>query len=400
MRTHGRRFAIALVLTLAGCSPTTPSGSETTASVEPSVAPVASASPSDAAEAFPTAVFAGLSDEPVSDELAAELQEVLDRSGNGHGLTATLITPQGTWSGATGFAAGDRAMVPNDQMSIAHITQTVMAAQVMQLVEAGELNLDDLAADRLPPGLRFDTNGASIADLLSHRSGFPDTLLGPKQWESLTTDPLHAWTPEEVLATVGPERTPVGQNWEFVGTNYVLLGVIIEQVTGRSVAEVLRRGVLDGDGYERLIYQPDERPTEPMAMPSGVAADTFDEVGGSLPSLARVTAENAEANMASDSPSLARWWRALCAGEVVSAASLNEMTDFLKRPEFGLGIWDRRSEYGYESGALGLVGLADEGYRTAALCFHDPGIVVVVLANAEKHDADTVANDLWQAAST
>jgi D-alanyl-D-alanine carboxypeptidase len=112
-------------------------------------------------------------------------------------------------------------MVPNDQMSIAHITQTVVAAQVMQLVEAGELNLDDLAADRLPPGLRFDTNGASIADLLSHRSGFPDTLLGPGQWESLTTDRLHAWTPEEVLATVGPERTPVGQNWEFVGTNYV-----------------------------------------------------------------------------------------------------------------------------------------------------------------------------------
>jgi len=75
-----------------------------------------------------------------------------------------------------------------------------------------------------------------------------------------------------------------------------------------------------------------------------------------------------EGAMASDAPSLARWFRALCAGEVVSAASLDEMTDFEKRPEFGLGIWDRRSEYGYGSGALGLVGLADEGYRTAALC--------------------------------
>jgi hypothetical protein len=58
---------------------------------------------------------------------------VLDTLANGHGLTAAVISPQGTWNGATGFAAGDRAMVPNDQMSIAHTTQTVVAAQVMQL---------------------------------------------------------------------------------------------------------------------------------------------------------------------------------------------------------------------------------------------------------------------------
>ena len=280
---HGSVLAWVFVIALAGCAPTS-SGTETSVSVEPSVAP-ALASPSRPAETFPTEVFAGLGDEPVSDALAAKLQEVLETSANGDGLTAAVISPAGTWSGATGFAAGHRPMVPNDQMSIAHITQTVVAAQVMQLVEAGELSLDDLAADRLPPGLGFDTNGASIADLLSHRSGLADTLFGPGQWESLTTDPLHAWTIEEELATVGRKRTPAGQSWEFVGTNYLLLGLIIEQVTGRSVAEVLRSGVLSGDGYERLIFQPDERPTQPMAMPLGASADTFDENGGSLPSL-------------------------------------------------------------------------------------------------------------------
>ena len=85
---------------------------------------------------------------------------------------------------------------------------------------------------------------------------------------------------------------------------------------------------------------------------------------------------------------------------IFGPASLNEMTDFDERPEFGLGIWDRRSEYGYGSGALGLVGVADEGYRTAALCFQDPGIVVVVLANAEEHEVDTVAGNLVDAATT
>jgi D-alanyl-D-alanine carboxypeptidase len=390
------------MVALAGCAPTTPSGSETPASVEPSEAPVASASPSEGTEAFPIAVFAGLGEEPVSDELAAELQGVLDASANGHGLTAAVISPQGIWNGATGFAAGDRAMVPNDQMSIASITKTLVAAQVMQLVEAGELALDDLAADRLPPDLEFDTNGARIVDLLSMRSGISEYMADEDELrEALLTDPLHVWTLEEKLATVAPKRGPVGQAWEYTGTNYLLLGLIVERVTGRPLADVLRSGILDGDGYERLIYQPDERPTDPMAMPLGASADTFDENGGYLPSIANATMFKSEGAIASDSLSLARWFRGLCAGQVVSPASLYQMTDFDERPEYGLGIIDRRGEYGWDSGAVGHTGLAREGYRTAALCFQNPGIVVVVLANAEEQvDVDTVPGDLWRAAST
>ena len=66
----------------------------------------------------------------------------------------------------------------------------------------------------------------------------------------------------------------------------MLLGLLVEHGTGRPPAEVLRSGVLDGDGYQRLIYQPDERPTDPMALPSDASADTFDQGGGFLPSLA------------------------------------------------------------------------------------------------------------------
>jgi CubicO group peptidase (beta-lactamase class C family) len=394
MSWHHPVSAIVLVVVLAGC---TASGATTAGSARPSEAP-ASTSPSEAAAVFPVEAFARLGDRPVSAALATELQQVLEKSAHGDGLTATVISPAGTWSGATGFAAGHRAMVPHDQMSIAHITQTLVAAQVMQLVEAGELNLDDRAARHLPAGLEFDTNGATIADLLSHRSGLADTLFGPGVWESLTTDPLHAWTPEEELATVGPTRSPAGQEWDFVGTNYLLLGMIVEHVTGRPLADVLHAGVLDGKGYERLIFQPDERPTEPMAMPLGAPASTLEANGGVLPSIARVTAERAEANMASDAPSLARWFRSFCAGQVVSPASLDEMTDFDKRSEFGLGIWDRRYEYGWGSGALGLTGVVENGYRTAAMCFQDPGLVVVVLANTDKHDVETTAGRLVRAA--
>ena len=67
-------------------------------------------------------------------------------------------------------------MTVDDQFAIASTTKAIVAAQVMQLVEAGELRLDDLAADHLPSDLDFDTNGATIRDLLGQRSGIPDYL--------------------------------------------------------------------------------------------------------------------------------------------------------------------------------------------------------------------------------
>ncbi len=75
------------------------------------------------------------------------------------------------------------------------------------------------------------------------------------------------------------------------------------------MAEVLRDGVLGIDGVERLIYQPDEIPTEPMAMPNGGRPTCLEAVGGFLPSLA-LTSDGAAAAMASDS----RFAGALVAG--------------------------------------------------------------------------------------
>jgi D-alanyl-D-alanine carboxypeptidase len=298
------------------------------------------------------------------------------------------MSPDGTWSGATGKADGVRDVRVDDQFAIGSVTKSVIAAQVMQMVEAGELNLDDPTIDHLPPDFDFDTNGATIRQLLGHRSGIPD-YFGLIE-ETLADDRLRAWKPAELLELVPDERAPVGDSFEYAETNYLLLGLVIEHLRRQSVAEVLREGVLDIEGVERLIYQPDERPTAPMAMPEGESRASLKKGGGYLPFLADTTVQ-----MASDAPSLARWWRALCSGEIVSHASLTKMSTFAGGPDgYGLGLFNAADPY-----AQGIGHIGDAfGFAAWAGCLPDERAVIVVLSNRSVEDKGGMARPLVRAA--
>ena len=302
-------------------------------------------------------------------------------------MSAVVMSPDGTWRGTAGTADGVRRLRPTDQFNIGSINKTLIAAQVMQLVEAGELDLDDPAAEHLPADLEFDTNGATIRQLLNHRSGIPDYWT-PDFEQSLTTHPRRVWTTEELLETIPNARGPVDV-FAYSSTNYVMLGLAIEHVRGRALVEVLRDGVFDVAGTERLISQPEERPTAPMAMPFGESTAALQVGGGYLPSTASVTSNGPGAVIASDAPSLAHWWRALCAGEIVSPDSLNEMTD--ARGEYGLG---RYQPYPVTVGHTGQ----DVGYVAWAGCLPDDGTVIVVLSNHVIDDIGAMAGPLVLAA--
>ncbi|HSJ85110.1 MAG TPA: serine hydrolase domain-containing protein [Acidimicrobiia bacterium] len=385
---------LATMLLLGACAPDLALPASTMASTTPgSTSPPGSAG---IPAPFPTEAFAGIRQAALPDALATELDAALIDTAGAAGMTATLMTPEGSWSGATGTADGVRAVSPADQMAIGSITKSLVAAQVMQLVDAGELRLDEPAAGLLPPSLDFDTNGSTIGHLLGMRSGIPDYV--DALWASLSTDKLRSWTANEVLALVGPHRTPVGEEHRYSSSDYVLLGLILEQVRGRPLAEVLRDGVLSGDDYQRLIYQPAEPPTEPMALPSGAPADTFEEGGGYLPSLAATTAAGPAGGMASDSATLARWWSQLCGGLIVSDSSLNEMTNFDDGDGYGLGLFDQSEIHG--TPAIGNGGI-QVGFTAYAACLLEPGSVVVVLSNGTSHDATIkVADALLVAAGS
>ncbi len=169
---------------------------------------------------------------------------------------------------------------------------------------------------------------------------------------------------------------------------------MIEHVRGRPLVDVLRDGVLRVDGTERLIYQPDEAPTDPMAMPRGESRAALEAGGGYLPSLSDASSAGPAGAIASDSISLARWWRAFCAGEIVSEAALTEMSTFVGGPTgYGLGLFNPADPYAVAVGHLG----GNFGYVSWAGCLPEDGSVVVVLSNREFDDISGMARPLVDA---
>ena len=402
LRIHRRRvMSFAVVVVLAGCAPI-PDGSETAPPSESSVANAAapsrpaSASPGEESDAFPTGAFAVISDVSVPADVAARFQAVLDDMAGGGGIAATVMTPDGTWSGAAGTADGVHDMQPQSQFGIASGTKPIIAAQVMQLVETGEISLDTPATEYLPADFTFDTNGATIRELLSHRSGIPDWY-SDDMGERVAADRSRVWELDELLALVGATRRPVGVTHEYADTNYNLLGLVIERVRQRPLVEVLRNGVLRVDGTERLIYQPDEAPTDPMAMPRGESREALEQGGGFLPSISEASSCGPACAMASDSISLARWWRAFCAGEIVSEASLTEMATFYDGDpvDYGLGLFNPAQRASVK--AVGHLG-ANFGYKSSAGCLTEDHVVFVVLTNQDLDSFD-LATPLLRAIS-
>ena len=359
------------------------------ATIEPSAAPTFSPSPTVRASVppsprpvFSSEAFADIDDAPVSEEQAAAFQAILVQLAGRGGMTAAVMTADGTWTGAAGKADGTHDLLVESQFGIASVTKSLIAAQVMQLVDAGKLALDDAAADHLPADLGFDTNGATIRQLLSMRAGIPDWY-GDAMEREVATNRSRAWEIADVLGLVGPGRSAAGEGFLYADTNYNLLGLVIEHVRQQPLVDVLRDGVFRVDGAERLIYQPGEAPTDPIAMPRGEASEALEQGGGYIPSLADASSAGPAGAIASDSISLARWWRAFCAGDVVSEASLIEMTTLSNDEEaYGLGLLSPADPYASGVGHLGK----NFGYVSWAGCLPGEGAVIVVLANYDVDD--------------
>jgi D-alanyl-D-alanine carboxypeptidase len=147
----------------------------------------------------------------------------------------TAVVAGGETDAGTG-----RPVDPGYRFRIGSITKTFVAALIVQLAEEGRLDLTDALARHLPDAPHAEE--LTIRQLLDHTSGIADFAAAPAYRMGLLRAPGREWTPQDVLdlvASADLDFAP-GEGWAYSNTNYLLLGLVAEAVTGETLAELLR----------------------------------------------------------------------------------------------------------------------------------------------------------------
>jgi D-alanyl-D-alanine carboxypeptidase len=215
--------------------------------------------------AAPSCRPGGLSPD-VARALAAALEEATAKNGGyGGGVLRIDSVACGTlWEGSDGRVAYDdpAPMRVDDAFEVASVTKTFLATVVLQLTEDGVISISEPIA-RLAPDLfdhlltvdGRDCSGEITArQLLSHTAGLPDYWSDPPYvadeenafLHAFVADPHRRWEPRELVAyarELRPFGRP-GERYHYSDTGYVLLGLVVERVTGKPLHEVLRQRIL------------------------------------------------------------------------------------------------------------------------------------------------------------
>ena len=250
------------------------------------------------------------------------------------------------WAGASGVAdlRSGRPMQPDDGFRVGSMTKTFVATVALQLVDEGRLSLSD-TVERWLPGLLPYGDKITVRQLLDHTSGIPEAAFIPKLalYQGVR---FRSWTPPELVALIAhqPPVFPAGSQWAYTNTNYLLAGLIVEAVTRRSLGAELARRIFRPLQL-RHTYFPVNFPflVEPHASGYSLALDdNLNPIGGPLLDFTVYNPSSlwAEGNIVSTERDLARFFRALLGGRLLSGALLADMKRpvAVSVPGFGYGL--------------------------------------------------------------
>ncbi|MFA1546942.1 serine hydrolase domain-containing protein [Actinomadura chokoriensis] len=291
-----------------------------------------------------------------------------------------------------------RAPVPRDsRFRIGSMTKPFVATVVLQLVGEHRVSLD-AAVERYLPGVvggnGNDGRKITVRQLLQHTSGLPDYLsyLDPRQ---ILTDPLAHHDARDLvnLALAHPPKFAPGAGWRYSNTNYLLAGMIIEKVTGRTWAEEIDRRVITPLGL-RETSVPGDAPAIPGPHPHGYVRPGEDaplmDLTAFNPSVA-----GASGGMISSGADFNRFLGALVDGRLLRPAQLREM--MRTRPTgdsdgraYGLGLESRPLPCG---GLYWGHGGDVFGYETAGGATVDGG-QATVMVNLDPGGSDAQSDDM------
>jgi D-alanyl-D-alanine carboxypeptidase len=284
-----------------------------------------------------TVTFSGIYDEvepelPLADRLQAALDSSLAEAPYGRGASAAvLVAGEEVWAGSSGISHPSGAMEPDMLFGVGSIAESYTAALVFKLEEAGLLDLDDPLSTWLP-NYQYVAEEITVRQLLHHSSGL-------FSWEGHPSNPYRnfyamdhnrIWALGDILTSyLNPPVFPQGTGYSRSVTNYLLLQMIVSEVTGSTVAEQIRELLLSPLGLNSTFVDYFE------TIPGGtsIAHGWFWKSDGSdlqdiyaLPRTARATLS--APYVLSSAADCVKWMQALLGGQVLGPASLAEMLDF------------------------------------------------------------------------
>ncbi|MGI5340659.1 serine hydrolase domain-containing protein [Streptomyces sp. CA-181903] len=259
--------------------------------------------------------------------------------GPGAGLYAGDRTGSWSLSAGTGTNGANKPVQPGDHFRVGSQTKTFTAVAVLRLVDEGKVDLDT-AIERYLPGVvdgnGYDGNAITVRHLLQHTSGIPTNTPNP-QAEPDGTYTLAA------LVRDGLSHAPAfppGTSFQYSNTNYEILGMLIEKVTGMPVGDVITSRVIQPLGLTETRYpKPGDRSLAEPAVHGyrGVRVGPFFHWTDVTASLEPSLFHSAGA-MTSTESDLAAFYQALVDGKLLSQASLEAMETPGAHAPYGLGL--------------------------------------------------------------
>ncbi|MFD1321241.1 serine hydrolase domain-containing protein [Micromonospora sonneratiae] len=303
------------------------------------------------------------------------------------GVQARVTTSDGRQLVATSGLAdrGTRRPVPpNGRFRIASTRKAFEATVILQLVGERRLSLDDTVERWLPGLVRGNGNDGrriTVRHLLQNTSGIHDDLPGYTTPEEYLQQRYEVYTREQLVARAmnhRPDFEP-GAGWAYSNTGFVLVGMIIERVTGRSLQQEVTDRIVGPLGLHHTTW-PGTSPFLPQ--PHARAYQLFET--GELVDVTEQVLVDPD-SMVSSTRDLDRFFRALLGGRLLRPAQLAEMKRTVEINEdinviwpggrYGLGLASRPLPcggvyWGHDGGDGGYItvnGVTDDGQRSAVV---------------------------------
>jgi len=336
---------------------------------------------------------------PLGAVLEATLRRTRARIHAPAATAAVVACGRVVWAGASGVL-DLRSRRPADNGSLFVLNsagKTIVATMVMQEVQDGRLSLASRLAEFYPwlPGARRIT----VRMLLNMTSGVPDYLNNPRiQW-TINNRPRHRWTVQQVLTGLGtglggPEFSP-GSRYQYSDTNYILLGAILERITGSPIQLDFQRLIAQPLGLTSATFVPTPAAEAQVAHPYLLRRDGT-LIGEWIPGYGVSSAVwgpvFTDGGLASSSLDLAQFANALIGGRLVSTRLVREMTH-LGRGHYGFGIRARSFDHRSWLGHAGVFA----GYQ--AQDWTDPSrqVTIAVAANIQQVGGGMTSDQIWNA---